>query len=63
MASDGVSALLKEFREAAGLFRELIDEKMAPRVITHNDADGLTAGAVLHRALNRERLPVHTRSL
>jgi len=63
MASDGVSTLLKEFREAAGLFRELIDEKMAPRVITHNDADGLTAGAVLHRALNRERLPVHTRSL
>jgi len=31
------------------------------RVVTHNDADGLSAGAILHHALSREGFRVHTR--
>ena len=63
MVSNATREILKEFNEAAQVFRELSLDKKTIKVITHNDADGIAAGAVIHKALFREGLPVHTRSL
>ena len=63
MVSNATREIFKEFNEAAQVFRDLPLDKKTIKVITHNDADGITAGAVLHKALCRERLPVHTRCL
>jgi RecJ-like exonuclease len=55
--------MLREFREASKVFRELMETGRVVRVITHNDADGLSSGAIIHKSLAREGLPVHTRSV
>lgn len=63
MSSQGMKALIDELKEAAGIFKELLSGEVVPRVVTHNDADGLSAGGVIHSAMLRAGLPVHTRSL
>ncbi|MDI6655577.1 MAG: DHH family phosphoesterase, partial [Candidatus Hydrothermarchaeota archaeon] len=55
--------MLREFEEASKVLKELIEKGKVVRVITHNDADGLSAGAILHKSLIRENCAVHTRSV
>ncbi len=61
MASD--EGIQKKLKEGSKLLREHIDEGLLIQVITHNDADGLTAGAIMHKALMREDCGVQTRCL
>lgn len=53
--------LAQEFKEAAGTFSEHLLGDEVPIVVTHNDADGITAGAIAHRSILREGHPVQTR--
>lgn len=53
--------MLREFEEASKVLKEVKGKVV--RVITHNDADGLSAGAILHKSLIRENCAVHTRSV
>ncbi len=55
--------MLKDLREASKLLKGHAGEGNGVRVITHYDADGLTAGAILHRSLMRLGATVHTRSV
>ncbi|MFQ6105844.1 MAG: single-stranded DNA endonuclease, partial [Candidatus Hydrothermarchaeaceae archaeon] len=55
--------MLEELEKASGILREFLDAGEAVRVVTHNDADGLSAGAILHKAVLREGSPAHTQSL
>jgi len=50
-----------EFKEASALLMEHLQNGEVPKVITHNDADGITAGAIAHRSLLREGYPAQTR--
>lgn len=63
MASSGIKDMLREFREASRALRDLMEDGKVARVVTHNDADGLASGAIIHKCLAREGLPVHTRSV
>lgn len=55
--------MLREFEEASKVLKELIEKGEVVRVITHNDADGLSAGAILHKSVSRENCAVHTVSV
>jgi len=61
MASD--EGIQKKLKEGAKRLREHIDKGLLVQVITHNDADGLTAGAIMHKALMREDCGVQTRCI
>jgi RecJ-like exonuclease len=61
MADSTPREMRAAFEEAAGALRERLVKGERPLVVTHHDADGLTAGAILHRSLLREGFPVHTR--
>lgn len=50
-----------EFKEASALLMEHLQNGEVPKVITHNDADGITAGAIAHRSILREGYPAQTR--
>ncbi len=47
---------LDEAREIVNSFNDI-----PIRIITHNDADGISSGAIVHLALEREGFKVHTR--
>lgn len=55
--------LQKKLAELGGLVRKEIGEGKVVRVITHHDADGLCAGAIVHKAISRLGGSVHTRSI
>ncbi|MFQ5814887.1 MAG: DHHA1 domain-containing protein [Candidatus Hydrothermarchaeaceae archaeon] len=57
---DGLS---KKLEELAGLVREVVTEGKVARVVTHHDADGICAGAIVHKAIVRMGGSVHTRSI
>lgn len=52
-------SLVEKLEESRELVLSLQDGPV--RVITHNDADGICSGAILHSALVREGFRVHTR--
>ncbi len=55
--------LHKKLAELANLVREEVAEGKVVRVITHHDADGICAGAIVHKAIARLNGSVHTRSI
>ncbi|MEE8402233.1 MAG: DHH family phosphoesterase [Candidatus Hydrothermarchaeaceae archaeon] len=55
------SSLTREFKEASRLLMEHLQNGEVPKIITHNDADGLTAGAIAHGSILREGYPAQTR--
>jgi RecJ-like exonuclease len=50
----------QEFKEGSKVLLEKLKEGLVPRVVTHNDADGITAGAIAHTGILREGHPVQT---
>lgn len=52
-----------EFRKASDAAREFAEAGDIIRIVTHNDADGLSAGAILHKSFLREGCAVHTTSV
>jgi RecJ-like exonuclease len=50
-----------EFKEGSKVLVEKLQEGLVPRVITHNDADGITAGSIAHKSILREGHSVQTR--
>ncbi len=50
-----------DLEEAADFLRDYLERGGVARVITHHDADGLSAGAIVHSAITREGYPCHTR--
>jgi RecJ-like exonuclease len=61
--AEGFKHMLQRLEELAQAFREAMQEGKVVRVVTHNDADGLSAGGIIHRAMLREGYPVQTRSI
>ena len=61
--AEGFKEMLQGLEELAQAFKEAMETGGVAKVITHNDADGLSAGGIIHRALTREGYPVHTRSI
>lgn len=61
----GFKKMLHGLEEAVDAFREAVEKSGdgVVKVITHNDADGLSAGGIIHKSLSREAYPVHTRSI
>jgi RecJ-like exonuclease len=57
-----LKGMLRELTEASKAFRDHHREGPV-RVITHNDADGLSSGAIIHKALLRQGYRVHTRGV
>ena len=55
--------MVENLREAASLVKEAISEEKSILILTHNDADGLSGGGIVHRAILRENFRAHTRSL
>ncbi len=53
--------LYREFKEASKTLKDYSDRVV--RVVTHNDADGLTAGGIVHKTFMRENRSIHTRSV
>lgn len=53
--------LAQAFEEAADFLQERLNAGVVPKVVTHHDADGLSAGAIVHSAITREGYPCHTR--
>jgi RecJ-like exonuclease len=51
----------REFKEGSKVLVEKLQEGLVPRVITHNDADGITAGSIAHTSILREGYSVQTR--
>jgi RecJ-like exonuclease len=51
--------MLEEFKKAVDDLKDHYKEKSV-RVITHNDADGISSGAIVHKALLREGIGVVT---
>ncbi|MEK6977263.1 MAG: DHH family phosphoesterase [Candidatus Hydrothermarchaeota archaeon] len=61
---DSVPKEMEEaLQKASAILREELEKGRVARVITHNDADGITSGAIVHKALLREGHSVHTRCL
>ena len=50
-----------EFKEGSKVLVEQLSGGLVPRVITHNDADGITAGSIAHASILREGYSVQTR--
>lgn len=50
-----------EFKEASRLLLERLQKGDVPKIVTHNDADGLTAGAIAHGSILRDGYPAQTR--
>ncbi|MBU2559712.1 DHH family phosphoesterase [archaeon] len=50
-----------EFKEGSKVLVEKLGEGLVPRVITHNDADGITAGSIAHASILREGYSLQTR--
>jgi len=50
-------------REACSLAKEAITQEKSILIVTHNDADGLSAGGILHTTFLREEYKAHTRSV
>ncbi len=57
------NGLKKALRDACSLAKEAIAQEKGILVVTHNDADGLSSGGILHKAFLREGYQVHTRSV
>lgn len=55
-----MTRMAREFKEASKLLMEHLQNGKVPRVMTHNDADGITAGAIAHKGLLREGYPAQT---
>jgi len=55
--------LKKSLHDASSLAKETIAQEKRILVVTHNDADGLSAGGIIHKAFLREGYRVHTRSV
>jgi len=55
--------LKKALRDACSIAKEAITQEKRILVVTHNDADGLSAGGIIHKAFLREGYQVHTRSV
>jgi len=55
--------LRKKLDEVARQVREEVGEGKSVRVVTHHDADGICAGAIVHKAIVRLGGSVHTRSI
>lgn len=53
--------MAREFKEASALLMEHLRDGEVPKVITHNDADGITTGAIAHGSILREGYPAQTR--
>jgi RecJ-like exonuclease len=53
--------MLGEFKKASDIIRD--SAKNPIRVLTHNDADGISSGAIIHKALLREGIGAVTRSV
>jgi single-stranded-DNA-specific exonuclease len=53
--------LYKEAEQASSILKDYSNKIV--RVVTHNDADGLTAGGIIHKTLLRENWSIHTRSI
>lgn len=52
--------ILNEINNAAQKFKKVSDKHSRIRILTHYDADGLTSGAILSRALQRADCNFHT---
>jgi len=50
-----------DLEEAADFLRDYLERGGVPKVVTHHDADGLSAGAIVHSAITKEGYPCHTR--
>jgi RecJ-like exonuclease len=61
--AEGLKKMLHGLEEVVDAFRDAMQDGKVARVITHNDADGLSAGGIIHRGLTRRGYPVHTRSI
>ncbi|MFQ6135721.1 MAG: DHHA1 domain-containing protein [Candidatus Hydrothermarchaeales archaeon] len=57
------SKIWGELEEASEILRGYIEKGAVFKVLTHNDADGLAAGAIMHKCLLREGCGVQTRCL
>lgn len=55
--------IFKELEEGAKVLQDQIEKGSIIQIIGHNDADGLTAGAIMQKALARENCGVQTRCL
>ncbi|NOZ59766.1 MAG: DHH family phosphoesterase [Euryarchaeota archaeon] len=53
--------LKRDLEEAADCLREHLEGGGVARVVTHHDADGLSAGAIVHTAVTRAGYPCSTR--
>jgi RecJ-like exonuclease len=53
--------MAREFKEGSKRLLEQLQDGKVPRVMTHNDADGITAGAIAHGSILREGYSVQTR--
>lgn len=52
--------MLNRAEEATNMLKEHIDNDDTIRIISHNDADGISAAAVIANALNEEKIQYHT---
>ncbi|MEE9594518.1 MAG: DHH family phosphoesterase, partial [Candidatus Hydrothermarchaeales archaeon] len=58
-----MDGLNKKLEEAAKFVRGEVTKGNVVRVVTHHDADGICAGAIVHKAIARIDGCVHTRSI
>lgn len=52
-------SLLNRAKEATNMLKEHIDKDETIRIISHNDADGISSAAVIANALNEEKIQYH----